>query len=78
MIRWKRVQGGLAFVLAALMVCQPLGVYAEDFTSEREVQADFEPDEAKEESGDAGLGINKTEEDINMLSESMGENTEDS
>ena len=39
MIRWKKLKNGLAVLLAVTMVGQPLGVYAEDFTSEAEVES---------------------------------------
>ena len=39
MIQWKKLKNGLAVLLAVTMVGQPLGVYAEDFTSEAEVES---------------------------------------
>lgn len=39
MIRWKKLKNGMAVLLAVTMVGQPVGVYAEDFTSEAEVES---------------------------------------
>ena len=39
MIQWKKLKNGLAVLLAVTMVGQPVGVYAEDFTSEAEVES---------------------------------------
>ena len=43
MIQWKKLKNGLAVLLAVTMVGQPLGVYAEDFTS------DFDTEVVKKE-----------------------------
>ena len=42
MIRWKKLKNGLAVLMAVTMVGQPVGVYAEDFTSEAEVESSAE------------------------------------
>ena len=58
MIRWKKLKNGLAVLLAVTMVGQPVGVYAEDFTSEAEVESyaeeetDAQPEAEDEESGE--------------------------
>ena len=57
MIRWKKLKNGLAVLLAVTMVGQPVGVYAEDFTSEAEVEsyAEEETDtELETEDGESG------------------------
>ena len=58
MIRWKKLKNGLAVLLAVTMVGQPVGVYAEDFTSEAEVESyaeektDAQPETEDGESGE--------------------------
>ena len=58
MIQWKKLKNGLAVLLAVTMVGQPVGVYAEDFTSEAEVESyaeeetDAQPEAEDEESGE--------------------------
>lgn len=57
MIRWKKLKNGLAVLLTVTMVGQPVGVYAEDFTSEAEVEsyAEEETDtELETEDGESG------------------------
>ena len=57
MIQWKKLKNGLAVLLAVTMVGQPVGVYAEDFTSEAEVEsyAEEETDAQLEtEDGESG------------------------
>ena len=57
MIQWKKLKNGLAVLLAITMVGQPVGVYAEDFTSEAEVEsyAEEETDtELETEDGESG------------------------
>ena len=58
MIQWKKLKNGLAVLLAVTMVGQPVGVYAEDFTSEAEVESyaeeetDTQLETEDEESGE--------------------------
>ena len=58
MIQWKKLKNGLAVLLAVTMVGQPVGVYAEDFTSEAEVESyaeeetDTQPETKDGESGE--------------------------
>lgn len=58
MIQWKKLKNGMAVLLAVTMVGQPLGVYAEDFTSEAEVESyaeeetDAQPETEEGESGE--------------------------
>ena len=57
MIQWKKLKNGLAVLMAVTMVGQPVGVYAEDFTSEAEVEsyAEEETDtELETEDGECG------------------------
>lgn len=57
MIQWKKLKNGMAVLLAVTMVGQPVGVYAEDFTSEAEVEsyAEEETDtELETEDGESG------------------------
>lgn len=71
MIRWKKMKGGLALTLAALMLCQPLGVYAEEFTAadnDATVVTDANGSKVKEESGDAENEIGIAEENDTLLS----------
>ena len=68
MVQWKKMKNGLAIVLAVTMACQPAGVYAEDFSSEAEVESyaeDFSAEEETEnptEEADASLEFEDGEE----------------
>lgn len=65
MIRWKKLKNGLAVLLAVTMVGQPVGVYAEDFTSEAEVEsyAEEETDTQLEtEDGECGEDFSSEDE----------------
>lgn len=65
MIRWKKLKNGLAVLLAVTMVGQPVGVYAEDFTSEAEVEsyAEEETDtELETEDGECGEDFSSEDE----------------
>ena len=65
MIRWKKLKNGLAVLMAVTMVGQPLGVYAEDFTSEAEVEsyAEEETDTQLEtEDGECGEDFSSEDE----------------
>ena len=65
MIRWKKLKNGLAVLLAVTMVGQPVGVYAEDFTSEAEVEsyAEEETDTQLEtEDGESGEDFSSEDE----------------
>ena len=65
MIQWKKLKNGLAVLLAVTMVGQPVGVYAEDFTSEAEVEsyAEEETDAQLEtESGESGEDFSSEDE----------------
>ena len=50
MVQWKKMKNGLAIVLAVTMAGQPAGVYAEDFSSEAEVESYAEDFSAEEET----------------------------
>ena len=57
MIQWKKLKNGLAVLLAVTMVGQPVGVYAEDFTSEAEVESYAEEEtDAQPETEDGECG----------------------
>ena len=68
MVQWKKMKNGLAIVLAVTMAGQPAGVYAEDFSSEAEVESyaeDFSAEEETEnptEDADASLEFEDGEE----------------
>ena len=65
MIRWKKLKNGLAVLLAVTMVGQPVGVYAEDFASEAEVEsyAEEETDtELETEDGECGEDFSSEDE----------------
>lgn len=65
MIRWKKLKNGLAVLMAVTMVGQPVGVYAEDFTSEAEVEsyAEEETDTQLEtEDGECGEDFSSEDE----------------
>lgn len=65
MIQWKKLKNGLAVLLAVTMVGQPVGVYAEDFTSEAEVEnyAEEETDAQLEtEDGESGEDFSSEDE----------------
>ena len=65
MIRWKKLKNGLAVLMAVTMVGQPVGVYAEDFTSEAEVEsyAEEETDtELETEDGECGEDFSSEDE----------------
>ena len=65
MIQWKKLKNGLAVLLAVTMVGQPVGVYAEDFTSEAEVEsyAEEETDTQLEtEDGECGEDFSSEDE----------------
>lgn len=65
MIRWKKLKNGMAVLLAVTMVGQPVGVYAEDFTSEAEVEsyAEEETDmELETEDGECGEDFSSEDE----------------
>lgn len=65
MIQWKKLKNGLAVLLAVTMVGQPVGVYAEDFTSEAEVEsyAEEETDAQLEtEEGECGEDFSSEDE----------------
>lgn len=64
MIRWKKLKNGLAVLLAVTMVGQPVGVYAEDFTSEAEVESYAEEEtDAQPETEDGESGEDFSSED---------------
>lgn len=65
MIQWKKLKNGMAVLLAVTMVGQPVGVYAEDFTSEAEVEsyAEEETNEQPEtEDGECGEDFSSEDE----------------
>ena len=65
MIRWKKLKNGMAVLLAVTIVGQPVGVYAEDFTSEAEVEsyAEEETDtELETEDGECGEDFSSEDE----------------
>ena len=65
MIQWKKLKNGMAVLLAVTMVGQPVGVYAEDFTSEAEVEsyAEEETDtELETEDGECGEDFSSEDE----------------
>lgn len=65
MIQWKKLKNGLAVLMAVTMVGQPVGVYAEDFTSEAEVEsyAEEETDtELETEDGECGEDFSSEDE----------------
>ena len=69
MIRWKKLKNGLAVLLTVTMVGQPVGVYAEDFTSEAEVEsyAEEETDtELETEDGESGEDFS-SENEVDLL-----------
>ena len=64
MIQWKKLKNGLAVLLAVTMVGQPVGVYAEDFTSEAEVESYAEEEtDAQLETEDGESGEDFSSED---------------
>ena len=64
MIQWKKLKNGLAVLLAVTMVGQPVGVYAEDFTSEAEVESYAEEEtDAQFETEDGESGEDFSSED---------------
>lgn len=64
MIQWKKLKNGLAVLLAVTMVGQPVGVYAEDFTSEAEVESYAEEEtDAQLETEDEESGEDFSSED---------------
>lgn len=75
MIRWKKLKNGLAVLLAVTMVGQPLGVYAEDFTSEAEVESYAEeetneqPETEEEESAEDFSSENEVETGLDEAEE---------
>ena len=65
MIQWKKLKNGMAVLLAVTMVGQSVGVYAEDFTSEAEVEsyAEEETDtELETEDGECGEDFSSEDE----------------
>lgn len=64
MIQWKKLKNGLAVLLAVTMVGQPVGVYAEDFASEAEVESYAEEEtDAQPETEDGESGEDFSSED---------------
>lgn len=64
MIQWKKLKNGLAVLLAVTMVGQPVGVYAEDFTSEAKVESYAEEEtDAQLETEDGESGEDFSSED---------------
>lgn len=83
MIQWKKLKNGLAVLLAVTMVGQPVGVYAEDFTSEAEVESyaeeetDTELETEDEESGEDFSSENEVETGLDEADETDEISVED-
>ena len=83
MIRWKKLKNGMAVLLAVTMVGQPVGVYAEDFTSEAEVESyaeeetDTELETEDEESGEDFSSENEVETGLDEADETDEISVED-
>ncbi len=83
MIQWKKLKNGLAVLLTVTMVGQPVGVYAEDFTSEAEVESyaeeetDTELETEDEESGEDFSSENEVETGLDEADETDEISVED-
>ena len=84
-MKGKKRKGLLALALAALMICQPVGAYAEEFTSEAvSAQTETDVNTVQEESADAtqeesvdAAAMEVAEEDVNLLSSAASYTKED-
>ena len=76
MIQWKKLKNGLAVLLAITMVGQPLGVYAEDFTSEAESYAEEETDVQPETEDGESEGDFSSEDEVETDSDEADETDE--